>query len=138
MFDVTLKANFQYHSQSVDTNNTIHWDQRKNVYIAQMSLKYMPNIISTNSTTETYLRYNNRWILIISICFRKTMIIRSTSDELEEWIWYGPDNPCRVKKILIIFLIGNFTILTQLCDFFIVFLPLFLILIIILSVISQF
>ena len=46
-----------------------------------------------------------RYILIISIFFRKTRIIRSISDELEERIWYEPDNPCRAKKkILIIFL----------------------------------
>ena len=29
----------------------------------------------------------------------------------------GPDNPCRAKKNTNNFCIGNFTILTQLCDF---------------------
>jgi hypothetical protein len=29
-----------------------------------------------------------------------------------------PDNPCRAKKNTNNFFIGNFTILTQLCDFF--------------------
>ena len=32
------------------------------------------------------------------------------------------DNPCRVKKNTNNFFIGNFTIVTQLCDFFVVFL----------------
>ena len=80
---------------------------------------------------------------IISIFFHSTRIIRSISDSIFELIWYGPDNPCLAKKILIIniwygpdnpcrvkkntnnFVIGNFTILTQLCDFFVVFWPFF-------------
>jgi hypothetical protein len=62
-----------------------------------------------------------QYILIISIFFRKTMIIRSISDELEERIRYGHDNPCRAKKNTNHFFIGNFTILTQLCDFVVVF-----------------
>ena len=60
-------------------------------------------------------------ILIISIFFRKTSIIRSISDELEERIRYEPDNPCRAKKNTNNFFISNFTILTQLCDFFLCF-----------------
>jgi hypothetical protein len=58
-------------------------------------------------------------ILIISIFFRSTRIIRSISDELEqERILYRPDNPCRAKKNTNNFFIGNFTILTQICHFF--------------------
>jgi hypothetical protein len=34
---------------------------------------------------------------------------------------YGPDNPCRAKTNTNNFFIGNFTILTQLCDVFVVF-----------------
>ena len=34
--------------------------------------------------------------------FRSTRIIRSISNSLFELIWYGPDNPCLAKKILII------------------------------------
>ena len=55
--------------------------------------------------------------------FCKTRIIRSNSGER---IWYGPDNPCRAKKNTTNFFIGNFTILTQLCDFFCFALPFFL------------
>ena len=58
------------------------------------------------------------------------MIIRSISDELEERIWHRPDYPCRAKKNTNNFFIGNFTILAQLCDFFLLCFDLFLILII--------
>jgi len=108
----------------------------------------------TNLQASQYQKSQQWYILIISIFFRKTRIIRSISDELEERIWYRPDNPCRAKKNTNIFFIGNFTIfntalwffccvltfffntnnffignftiLTQLCDFFVVFWPFFL------------
>ena len=66
---------------------------------------------------------DNIYILITSIFFRKTRIIRSISDELEFYL-----------KGLYEFI----RILAQLCDCFVVFWPFFLILIILLSVISQF
>jgi hypothetical protein len=40
------------------------------------------------------------------------------SDELEERIWYGPDNPCQAKNDTNNIFIGNFTILTQFCERF--------------------
>jgi hypothetical protein len=55
-------------------------------------------IIDNAYTKHLYFNINIWYILIISIFFHKTRIIRTISDELEERIWYGPDNPCRVKK----------------------------------------
>ena len=68
-----------------------------------------------------YLRTFVNIYYLLLFFFRKTRIIRSISDELEERNRYGHNNPCRAKKNTNNFFISNFTILTQLCDFVVVF-----------------
>jgi hypothetical protein len=78
-----------------------------------------------------FFHYTRYWVYIFFGLFLdhfgiklKNMVINedeASTYDIFELIWYGPDNPCRAKKNTNNFVIGNFIILTQLCDFVVVF-----------------
>jgi hypothetical protein len=63
----------------------------------------------------------NWFVVFCQLLLLENNILNSNGQQYNKIDFCGPDNPCRAKKNTNNFFIGNFTILTQLCDFFVVF-----------------